>query len=145
MKFPFYESSNRTTALSAAAIQLWPSNPSQEGLFNRINPLARGVAPTIVMSPRRHYFSWGHHFRWDCPLNGSQLNCHKGSGTGKFSYSSASAPRIHHFSWGHPFNWGHSCIGSQLNCHKGSGTGKFSYSSASAILATLAGATPISL
>ena len=27
MKFPFYESSNRTTALSAAAIQLWVGIP----------------------------------------------------------------------------------------------------------------------
>ena len=61
------------------------------------------MAPAIVVSPRRHHFSWGHHFRWDCPLNGSQLNCHKGSGTGKLSYSNASAPRRHHFSWGHPF------------------------------------------
>ena len=77
-------------------------------LFNRINPLARGVAPVKVMSPRRHHFSWVHHFRWDCPLNGSQLDCLKGSSTGKFIYSSASAPRRHHFSWGHPFNWGHS-------------------------------------
>ena len=34
-----------------------------------------GVVPAIVISPRRHHFSWGHHFRWVCPLNGSQLNC----------------------------------------------------------------------
>ena len=46
---------------------------------------------------------------------------------------------------GPPFNWGHSCIVSQLNSYKRSGTEKFSYSSASDILATLAGATPISL
>ena len=72
------------------------------------------------MSPRRHHFRRGHHFRWDCPLNGSQLNCHKRSGTGKFSYSSVSAPRRHQFSWGHTFKWGHSCIASLLNCHKGS-------------------------
>ena len=26
-----------------------PSNPSQEGLSNRINPLAKGVAPAIVL------------------------------------------------------------------------------------------------
>ena len=112
---------------------------------NKINPLARRIAPAIVMSLRRHHFSWGYYFRQDCPLNGSQLNCHKGSGTGKFSYFRASAPWRHQFSWGHPFNWGHSCIVSPLNSHKGSGTGKFSYSSASAILATLAGATPISM
>ena len=120
-------------------------NPSQEGLFNIINRLARGVAPAIVMSLRRPYFSWGHHFRWDCPLNGSQLHCHKGSSTGKLSYFSASAPRRYHFSPSHPFNWGHSCIVSQLNSHKGSSTDQFSYSSASDILATLAGAIPISL
>ena len=93
-----------------------------------------------MMSQRRYHFSWGHHFRRDCPLNVSQQNCHIGSGTGKFCYSSASAPWRHHFSLGYPFNWGHSCIVSQLNSLKGSGTGKFSYSSASAILATLAGA-----
>ena len=87
----------------------------------------------------------GPHFKWDGPFNGSQLNCHKGSGTCKFSFSSASTPRRHHFCWGHPFNWGHSCIVSQINSHKGSGTVKFSYSSASAILAIFAGATPISL
>ena len=27
------------------------SNPSQEGLSNRINPLAKGVAPAIVLPP----------------------------------------------------------------------------------------------
>ena len=70
------------------------------------------------MSPRRHHFSWGHHLSWDCNFNGSQLNCHMRSGTGKFSYSSASVPRRHHFPWEHYFNWGHSCISSQLNCHK---------------------------
>ena len=120
-------------------------NPSQDGLLNRINSLTRVVALAIVMSPWRHHFSWGHHLRWDCPLNGSQLNCHKRSGNSKLSYSSASAPQRHHFSWGHPLNWGHSCIGSQLNLHKGSGTSKLSYSCASAILLTLASATPISL
>ena len=74
-------------------------------------------------------FSSRHHFCWDCPFNWSQLNCHRRSGTDKFSYSSASVPRRLYFSWGHPFNWGHSSIGSKLNCHKGSGTGKFRYSS----------------
>ena len=61
------------------------------------------LVTSIVMSPRRHHFSWGHHFRCDYPLNRSQLNCHKSSGTGKFCYSSASSPLRHHFSWGHPF------------------------------------------
>ena len=56
-----------------------------------------------MMSPRRHHFSCGHHIRWDCLLNGSQLNSHKGSSTGKLSYSSASASWRHHFSWGQPF------------------------------------------
>ena len=102
-----------------------PTKPSEEELFNRINPLARSV-----MSPRRDYFSRGHHFRGDWHLNGSQLNCHKGSGTGKFSYLSTSAPWRYHYSWRSPFNWGHICIVSQLNSHQGSGTGKFSYSSA---------------
>ena len=35
--------------------------------------LAKGVAPAIVMYPQRHHFSWGHHLRWDFPLNASQL------------------------------------------------------------------------
>ena len=118
---------------------------SQEGLFYRINPLARGVAPAKVMSPQRHQHSWGYHFSWDCPFYGSQLNCHERSNTGTFSYSSASAPHRNHFIWGHPLNWGQSCIGSELNYHSWSATCVFSYSSASAVLATLAGATPFSL
>ena len=99
---------------SVSGLSLILSPPSfrrpPQGLFNRINPLAKGVAPAIVMSPQRHHFSWGHHFRYDCPLNYSQLNCHKSSGTGKFSYSSASAPHRHHFSWGPPSIWGHSLL-----------------------------------
>ena len=46
------------------------------------------------------------------------------------------------YSRGHHFSL---CNDSQLNCHKRSETGKSGYSSALAILATLAGATPISL
>ena len=88
-------------------------NHSQESLFNIINPLTRGVAPAKVMSRQMHHFSW------DCPFNGSQLNCHKRSGTDKFTYYSTSVPRTNHFSWGHLFNWGHSCIGNWLNCHRG--------------------------
>ena len=126
---------------------LW-YNPSQECLFNRINPLARGVAPAKVMSLQRHHFSWGTTLTGTAPLvgvNWTVIAYDRSSGTGKFTYFSASVPWRHHFSWGLPFKWGNSCIGSQLKCLKGSGTGKFSYSSAWAILATLAGGTSISL
>ena len=96
-----------------------------------------GVAPTNMAPPLRHHFRWGHHFSWGGPCNGSQLNCHKRSGTGKLSYSSDSAPCWNHFSWGHQFSWGRPCSDSQMNCNKRSGTSKFRYSSVRAILATL--------
>ena len=70
--------------------------PLKRVFFNRINSLAKGVAQAKVMSPRRPHFS---------PFNGSKLNCHRRSGTGKFSYSSASIPQRHNFSWGNPINW----------------------------------------
>ena len=125
--------------VKCSTIQWGIVQPLAIGFINIINSLARVVAPAKVMSPQRHHYSW------DCPFNGSQLNCHKRGGTGKLSYSSSSVSRRHHLSWRHHFNWGHSCIGSQLNCDRGSGTGKFSNSRAWAILATLAGATSIYL
>ena len=36
--------------MQALAVCDW-ANPSQEGLSNRINPLAKGVAPAIVLPP----------------------------------------------------------------------------------------------
>ena len=77
-------------------------NTSPEVFFNRINPLAMGVAPAKVCGGTT--LAGEDQFSWGCPFDGSQLNCHNRSGTGKLSYSSASVPRRLHFSWGHTLN-----------------------------------------
>ena len=83
MKFPFYESSNRTTALSAAAIQLWGVygiivNECNEGIIsiiffkNDILPLlGLDLGYTVKYSPRELLQAEG----YMCSPNTDTVNC----------------------------------------------------------------------
>ena len=113
------------------------SNPSQKCLFNRKPPWAGKGGGTSCMV--------GTILDGTAPLMAVNWTVIKGAAPAILAIPVPPLYRDITLAGGTPSTGGHSCIVSELNGHKGSATTKFSYSSNSAFLATLAGATPISL